>query len=403
MPVATADTSFSELLYVEESTIGTTPASALTKLRFTGESLNFSSDTTESQEIRSDRLVPDLIRTATSTSGDINVEMSYGAFDDLIEGAFYSSWSAAVNPLTLEIDVTNATGVKPFTATLTDAVNSPFATLSVGQWIKVGGSDLAANDGYMRVDTVTADAITVTGESAFTNDIDGGGVGTVSSEGYMGVGTTRKSFTFEKQLVAGTGASPTDHIAYKGSVISEMEINAATGSVLTARFGTTGLSADAQAGTFGTGAELDAPTATIMNSIDSIGVVLEGGEDTSTVLEVQSLSFTLNNNTRAKQGIGSVSAFDIGSGRASITGSMSVYFTSRTFFEKFLDFDTSSISFRLTDVAGNSYIIDMPRILYSAAPVEITSIDQDVMVTTEFTATLDPTTGNSLSISRIDA
>jgi len=89
MPVSTADTSFSELLYCEETTIGTNPSSALTKVRFTGESLTFNSDTTDSQEIRSDRLVPDLIRTATSTSGDVNVEMSYGAHDDLIAGSVF--------------------------------------------------------------------------------------------------------------------------------------------------------------------------------------------------------------------------------------------------------------------------------------------------------------------------
>jgi len=309
-----------------------------------------------------------------------------------------------VNLTSLEIDVSSASASAPFTATLTDSTNSPFADLSVGQWIKVGGSDLAANDQYCRITSKTSSAIvSVTGESAFSNDTDTGGAGTIDSEGFMGIGSDRKSFMFEKQLDSGSDGSPSDFIQFSGSVISEFELNVATGSVLTARFGTTGLSADAAATTFGNGTETAAPTNTVMNAIDTVQAVMEGGAPTANALEVQSLSLTLNNNTRAKQAVGSTSAFDIGAGRASINGSMTVYFTSRTFLEKFLDFTTSSFSFRLTDTAGNTYVIDMPRVKYSAAPVEITSIDQDVMVTAEFSATLDSTTGNSLFISRIAA
>jgi len=79
-----ADTSRSQLFYLEETVWGITPAAALNAVRFTGESLNFSIENTQSNEIRSDRQITDLIQTDAEPGGDINFELSYGAFDDLI-------------------------------------------------------------------------------------------------------------------------------------------------------------------------------------------------------------------------------------------------------------------------------------------------------------------------------
>lgn len=87
------------LRLVKEVTPGTTPATpALKALRYTGESLNFNQSKIVSNEIRSDRNTADLITVSAEASGDINFELSIAAFDDLIEGAFASVFSApAVN------------------------------------------------------------------------------------------------------------------------------------------------------------------------------------------------------------------------------------------------------------------------------------------------------------------
>lgn len=85
------------LRLVKETVFGTTPATpALKEIRYTGESLNFNQTKVTSNEIRADRNVSDLITVGADASGDIQVELSIGAFDDLIEGAFASSFSAPV-------------------------------------------------------------------------------------------------------------------------------------------------------------------------------------------------------------------------------------------------------------------------------------------------------------------
>jgi hypothetical protein len=66
------------------------------KIRYTGESLNFTIENTQSEEIRPDRTQVDLIQTSASAAGDVNVELSYGSFDDLFEAALCGTWTGNV-------------------------------------------------------------------------------------------------------------------------------------------------------------------------------------------------------------------------------------------------------------------------------------------------------------------
>lgn len=87
-----ASTNRTALSYIAEATFGTDPGTAKQEIRYTGESLNFNIDNTVSDEIRSDRNTTDLIQVSAEAAGDINFELSYGSFDDLIEAAFASTW-----------------------------------------------------------------------------------------------------------------------------------------------------------------------------------------------------------------------------------------------------------------------------------------------------------------------
>lgn len=67
---------------------------ALKQLRYTGESLNYQIENIQTAEIRPDRTETDLIQTGASASGDINVELSYGTFDDFLESVLCGAWAA---------------------------------------------------------------------------------------------------------------------------------------------------------------------------------------------------------------------------------------------------------------------------------------------------------------------
>ena len=97
-----ADSNRVRIRYIKESDVawGQTPATGKTReLRYTGSTLNVQKDTAISEEIRSDRMVPDIIETAMRSSGDVNIEFSAGSHDDFLEGFMYGAWT---RPMTFD-------------------------------------------------------------------------------------------------------------------------------------------------------------------------------------------------------------------------------------------------------------------------------------------------------------
>jgi len=392
-----ADSSRALLSYLEEVTFGVTPASALKELRYTGESINHNTESTESQEIRSDRQVPDLVRTAISAGGDVNLELSYNGHDDLLAGAFMDGWDAAVAKTAQSIDISGSSGQ---TATFTDAATaSAFANVVPGMWLNFSGFSNSSNDGYVRCDSKTSDNVIVVSGKSFTDESGETDIA-FDNDGFIKVGTTKKSFTLEKEFPDANGGSG-EFISFPGCRVSQLELSVAVGSILTGRFGFLGLKGVPAAATVGTGARVAAATKEVMNSIDNVTGIRQAAA--ASTLEIRSFGVTLNNNLRPQQAIGSDEAFGIGLGRALATGTMTAYFETRDLLEEYTNFTVSDFSFRLVDSAGNVYVLDMPRMKFSQGNVVAGGIDQDVMAEMAFTAYRNPTLGETLTLTKFDA
>ncbi|WP_339632438.1 phage tail tube protein [uncultured Sneathiella sp.] len=85
------------LSYIAEETFGTTPSSPdMTTFRHTACSLGLRKTTLETAEIRSDRQISHLLHGQKTVAGDIDFELSYGAFDDILAALMQSDWSSDV-------------------------------------------------------------------------------------------------------------------------------------------------------------------------------------------------------------------------------------------------------------------------------------------------------------------
>lgn len=94
---AGASASEIRLALVEEAVWGTTPATpAFVNTRLTSESLMPSKTTVRSNEIRPDRNVVDEIMVGRAVAGTIGFELSYAAFDNLIESLMFADWSSDI-------------------------------------------------------------------------------------------------------------------------------------------------------------------------------------------------------------------------------------------------------------------------------------------------------------------
>lgn len=83
-----------KLSYVTETVYGETPATpTMQEQRFTGEGLNANRETVTSNEIRADRNVSDVIQTGQNAGGNVDIELSYGSFDDWLESLMFNTWN----------------------------------------------------------------------------------------------------------------------------------------------------------------------------------------------------------------------------------------------------------------------------------------------------------------------
>jgi hypothetical protein len=101
------DSSLSQIGYAIESA-WKIPPSPLTfqTLRFNSETLKIGRDKVQSQEIRNDRNVADLIAVGNNAGGGTEHELSYATFDDIIQAVMFGAWNANV--------ITNGTALTSF-------------------------------------------------------------------------------------------------------------------------------------------------------------------------------------------------------------------------------------------------------------------------------------------------
>lgn len=87
-----------QLIYVAESTWGTTPTTPVCKvLRNTGgDGIQLNRDTLQSNEMRSDRAVADVKQGNKKPSFTVPFEFSASSYDDLLESALFGTWTSNV-------------------------------------------------------------------------------------------------------------------------------------------------------------------------------------------------------------------------------------------------------------------------------------------------------------------
>lgn len=375
--MATADTSQVVVRYMPEVTWGTIPSTALKELRLTGESLKLDKQLTQSEEIRSDRQITDVITTKVEPMGGTNHELSYAALDDFIEAALYGTWTVT-NYSSTSISVSSNVITLP---------GGHGQTFYVGQKIKMAGWSTSANNGVFTITAVATNTLTTTG---LTDDAGGESV-TITSR-VLRNSTTRKSFVIEKEF-----NDITKFLVYTGMVISSMSMSIQAQNKITASFNFLGETSQTGTSTVGTGAPTAASTNDIMNAGDHVGSMLENG---SAIAMVKGLTIDLNNNLRGKPAVGVVGNAEIGSGRCAITGDVSMYFENFTIYDKYINSTSSSMRITLSDSNG-SYDIYFPKIKYTKGEIVAGGPDQDVMVDAGYQALRDPTTGITVMITRV--
>lgn len=386
-----SDSNRVSLKLVAESTFGTTPASPTMKaLRITGESLKQDTNTTQSQELRSDRQVADLVRVGLSASGSINGELSYGAHDTLLEALLQSAnWTSDTSISDTGISATAGSG----TYTLTLASGS-FTGLgfTAGMWVNVSGFTTTGtpNNGWGRISSVSTTTMVIANNGNGFTKVAGDTV-KINQGAYITNGTTFRSFAIERQYAD----LASEFAMFNGMVPDTGAINVTQGGILGISFGFMGKKESSAAATAAT-ATTAATTEDVMNAVDDVVAIMEGGAK----FDVTDLKLNIANNLRARLQVATLGAISIGSGTIDVKGSFTAYYTSKTIVDKCLNFTSSTLALIITK-NGKTYVIDLPKMKYSNAQRVGGGINTDVMADMQFQAIREPTENLTIKIQRI--
>lgn len=375
---------------IAEVTFGVTPSTpALIETRFTGESLNYNLSNVVSEEIRDDRMTADLVQVQSDAAGDINVELSYDAYDDFIQAVMAGTWSTplAVSATVISADSSDDSFNRASGSFVSDGI-------VVGQWIRVDGFSNQTRT-YWRVESVVALKIVVEQKVVVTESAGA----TITITGSMvRNGTTNRSFTIQKFL---DGMATPQYINFRGCRMGQLQLNLQTGSILTGVFGMMALGATRSDSAIAGQTLVAAPTNDVLNSVNNVAEVLINGVPSDQYFN--NLALTINNNLRAQDAIGSLDHIGIEMSRLEVNGSLELYFDNGTEYAKFLAATAFAMAFRVQDSAGNSYIFTFPRVKYESGEVVAGGLDQDVMLSSQIRAIRDATTNCMIQIDKFAA
>jgi len=404
-----SDASQTKLSFRDEVAWGEDPAApspqvALREFRFTSETLNFNQETANSEEIRDDRNISNIIRVAAESSGDVNIETSFGSHDPLLEGAFFNNWSTAVDvndpnvsPLATDAITITANVTSPVSAstgTMTNA-GSPdgLLNLQVGAFFQISNSQSSpTNDGFYRVVSNAAGTVTFTPSTpaSETNSL----VRIRSS--FISNGTVFKSFLIEKEF-----RDVAQFFAFTGMRVGAWAQNIAPGSILNGSLSFQGeIVVDAAASVSNTSpAVLPTNTTEVFNAVDHVSNV-KINDAAQVGVNFTEIAFSVDNQLRPQPAIGSLANVEIGSGQVLASGTFTSYFQNKTLYDQFRQFTNVSLSF-VVSIGGNSYVYHFPSFKLTTGEVVAGGNNQDVLAQFGFTAQRDATLGYTIGLSRI--
>ena len=320
--------------------------------RFTSEKYSGTPNTTESAQIRTDRLSSGQVVTGLKVEGGHNFELAKeAALEDFMESAMYNSWTTHTEVSgTFEISVSGGNKLKRSSGSFEDE------GVVVGDFIKISDFSTAANNVIAMVMKIED-----TGQTLVLATPAGVVVAAPEAAKYqicdkLSIGTTKKSLTIEKSFTDLT----TKALIYKGCLVSQMDINVDYGAIVNGSFSTMGNDYDAadSAAEFVSYNEYFDDPATTNSMNGSVDMPFVATNVTGTWAQdafcLQKLNLSLNNNMTVQNCIGRAAPQDYSPGTAKITASLSSYLKDANWdmLNKKLSQDAFSIGFLVQNTDG---------------------------------------------------
>lgn len=384
-----SDSNYASIGFVQEITWGETPANPTLKtVRLTKESLIRNKETVESQEVRSDRQISDLVEVGTDVAGGFEFELSYG-FRDFIQSAMFAAVTV--------INFTETVEIETATQTITAGAGE-LSGVPIGATVKIAGAGTAGNNGFKLVIDRSADGSVLT-FAAESFVLDEAAVDLTFTGTNMKNGIQRDSFTFERRILTIGGDAYFQ--TFIGQTIDTLALNFESKAIITGSFGFMGRKGESDADSIDAAVNSlvgyqDADTFPVMNATTNFSRFYFDNQKSEECLK--NISLNIANGLRGKDCIGEIGNFDVGVGSFQVTGDLSGYFLNNDLYDRIISHADVAFSWTVTDPLGNSLVFTVPRAKISTGTPMIEGRNTDIMTTGSFTAILDPKTRATLIV-----
>ena len=388
--------------YLEEATFGeVNPAGDFQAISKTSASFTGTPEVASSATVRSDRKPSGQTVTGLDVNATISNEFSRSTIhDDFIEATMMSTWPAFASAIVEDMayDATAGTLTTTGVTDLTTVVN-------VGDTVQVTGLVSPAdiyNGTVFYVTAVTATVLTViTSDTVADWDATAGAGASTQVSPYINIGSTKRSFSFEKQYLDLTNKA----IMYTGETFASFTANFEYGSIPTIEYSLLGSNKNILDGTptvqpGGARNLTAAPSEDFFSAVTGMPYIIVDGA--AALYCIESLSIGNDNGLSPRSCIGKLNktAFDLGT--ANVTVSMTAHFADANFalLQKILDQTTVQIVFPITDENNKGYNL-MVNCQLSGDDPDTTGQDSQAMLELSGTGIPDATTGEVIRVSKI--
>lgn len=386
-----ADANYASIGFIKEVTWGVTPAApTLQTARITKEGLLYNKETVQSQEVRSDRQVADLVEVGSDAAGPLEFELSYGGLKDFLVSAIFGGGATTVIAL---VDVTSAITAA---TNLLEATAGDFDDVPIGATVKIAGATAPENNGLKLVVNKAADGSTLTfAAGSFAGDEAAVDI-TITGINVKN-GLQRDSYTMERRVITSAGAAYFQ--SFTGMTPDTLSLNFESKTIITGSIGFLGKTGGADddsldAAVDATTGYAAANTDPVMNATTNLGRFYMDKEAATECLK--KISLNIANGLRGKDCIGTNGNFDVGVGSFEVTGQISGYFINNDLYTRMIEHSDVAFSWTVTDKLGNAAVFTIPRCKLASGSPPIEGRNTDLMVTADFTAILDALTNATL-------
>lgn len=205
-------------------------------------------------------------------------------------------------------------------------------------------------------------------------------------------GVLERSFTLQKKL-----ADVTQLFNFAGSKINTMNLSIGPNKIVT---GAIAFMCKSGARTASQYAGATFPAAETTASLNGAASVTLNQVDAGTITGgLMNFTMNINNNRRAQDVVGSISAQAIVAGKFETSGDFETYFEDGTLYDKFTSMTSFAVQIKMSD-GTNEIWVDIPKGKFNSAEVVAQGTDTDVMLKTTYTALYDATTVGSLKLTK---